>query len=161
MFTVTDLVISGNTITFTGTGFDSTMVPYAQVGSAYADSVVVVSAVELQANWNSFGIPYIPTVPQVGLIDADSVTYKAMVPETLEIFNLPDSVSSTVGLECSYEGGCAYQIIAPGITASLKEESNRVGFCGQPCTLVEELSDSSQAVCRVPKIQTVFSVYEF
>ena len=51
------------------------------------------------------------------------------------------------------------EINAAGLSSILKSDptNNFIGVCDDACEFIEDLSDSSKAVCRLPKISTVYS----
>jgi hypothetical protein len=66
--------------------------------------------------------------------------------------------STTSSLSCSFAGGCTYAIESDGLFATLKNSANEVKVCGSTCTLREDLSSASSAVCELPKLATTYSV---
>lgn len=66
---------------------------------------------------------------------------------------------STLDLTCSYQGGCAYTVTAPGISSNLLDSTNTdtITVCGNTCTLDATLSDSTQATCHLPYVATTHS----
>lgn len=66
-------------------------------------------------------------------------------------------------MSCSFAGGCNIEVVADGLSTILKNDSvnNFISICDEPCEFMESLSDSSKAVCKIPKISTVYSNQEF
>jgi hypothetical protein len=70
--------------------------------------------------------------------------------------------ASTTGLECSFAGGCDFEITAKGLSTLLKDTKNHyVTVCDQVCEYDEASSTSDIAVCKVPQISTTYSDSNF
>jgi hypothetical protein len=67
--------------------------------------------------------------------------------------------SGYTGLTCSFAGGCDIQINSEGLSTILKNDStnNFISVCDEKCEFLPELSDSSKAFCKLPKMSTVHS----
>lgn len=78
----------------------------------------------------------------------DSVTFE----KTLSV------TATTTDLECSFAGGCTYSVEAEGLYATLLDSENYISMCGQLCTLRDDLSSASAAVCELPHLATTYSV---
>ena len=64
---------------------------------------------------------------------------------------------STSGLTSSFAGGLSYTIAKANVYASLLEAGNRITVCGNVCPLDATQSDSTKAVCILPKLATTYS----
>lgn len=81
---------------------------------------------------------------------------------TAKLANLLAITASTQGLECSFAGGCAYEITAKGLSSLLKNSKNHhVSVCDQICEYNEADSTADKAVCRIPRISTTYSDSNF
>lgn len=121
------------TITFTGTNFFTTgYEAKASFNSLLADIVTVTDATTVVAKWNK-GVPVVSgeTVPQLKFVkttgrrlltggEGDSpLTHFAT--NTVSLTNPLSITSSTTALECSFAGGCGYEITAKGLSTLLKD----------------------------------------
>jgi hypothetical protein len=69
----------------------------------------------------------------------------------LDIKGLPNN------FDCSFNGGCYYTIVAPGLSTSLEEfENNSIEVCGNTCNFVD--STSGQATCLLEPLVSRYSV---
>jgi hypothetical protein len=71
--------------------------------------------------------------------------------------------SASTDLSCSFAGGCNLEVHAEGLSTILKNDSvnNFIAVCDEKCDFVKNLSDSSKAVCSLPKMSTVYSNENF
>jgi hypothetical protein len=70
--------------------------------------------------------------------------------------------SSTSGLECSFAGGCKYEVQAMGLSQSLKvKDTNYLTVCGQRCQFLAADSTASSAWCSLPPVSTTYSNENF
>lgn len=71
--------------------------------------------------------------------------------------------SGYTGLSCSFAGGCNLQIDSEGLSTILKNDTanNFISVCDEKCEFLADLSDSSKAVCKLPKMSTVYSNAQF
>lgn len=69
--------------------------------------------------------------------------------------------SSQSGLNCSWNGGCAYEVVAPGLAKTLEGANNSIEMCGNACVLDTKLSTAAKAVCRIPALATTLSTRQF
>lgn len=158
---VTDVTVSSNTITFTGTGFsqaDSDHTASAEIHGIQADQVVVNSDTEIIAAWTSTGIPQSADAPKLIFTHNDGYAFTATLDEAVIYEFTQDVTGSTSGLECSFAGGCTYSIESDGLYATLLDRDNSIHVCGSICALREDLSSASFAVCELDKLSTTFSV---
>lgn len=67
------------------------------------------------------------------------------------------------GLECSFAGGCNLQLNAEGLSTVLNSDpsANYITVCEEKCDFVRNLSDSSKAICKMPKMSTIYSNENF
>ena len=124
------------TITFTGnnflmTGYDAK----ASFNSLWADEVTVIDATSAIAKWNK-GVPVVSseTVPQLKFVktsgrrilaEGQSDSPLAHFASNSATLTNPLSITqSSSELECSFAGGCAYEITAKGLSTLLKDNQN-------------------------------------
>ena len=71
--------------------------------------------------------------------------------------------SMTNDLSCSFAGGCLLELTSDGLSSLLDydSENNFVSICDERCEFVPDRSDSSKAVCELPKMSTVYSNANF
>jgi hypothetical protein len=155
--TVSAVATSGNTVTFIGTGFLSAYTASASIGGISADSVTVTNETSATASWTTTGIPGIDATPVLQFTHSTgNYSHYATVSAT---FSKTHNVTATTSsLSCSFAGGCTYAIESEGLYATLQNSLNSVKVCGSTCTLREDLSTATSAVCEVPKLATTYSV---
>lgn len=111
------------------------------------------------ASWDETGIAGVTEAPELYFEYTDGTyTLYASVASYVEISKTLTVSATTDSLECSFAGGCTYAIASEGLYASLLNSDNWIDVCGSPCTLREDLSDYSFAVCEVPSLATTYSV---
>jgi len=70
---------------------------------------------------------------------------------TAKLGNALSVTASSSGLECSFAGGCDYEITAKGLSTLLKDSKlHYVSVCDQPCVYNDAKSTSDKAVCNIP-----------
>jgi len=164
--TVTAFAKTSDTqITFTGTNFPTVGSPTAYFKRLQTLSVTVNAAgTEAVATWSE-GVPTSETEvkPGLGFMTASDIINIAINDPSATAFTNPlGTPTSTTGLECSFAGGCSYEITGPGVTSSLKAPQtdiakNRVEVCGKECVLDVANSDATKASCKVPAMPTQYS----
>lgn len=153
-----------NKISFVGTNFFTTgYLANASYGGAFADQVTIDSATQVTATW-TFGLPplNVDEVPSLWFNQTGSkVRHYAKTSATLK--KSLTVTSATSGLQCSFAGGCKLTVNADGLSTLLKNDSvnNFISVCDEQCTFVPEDSTAQAAVCKVPKISTVYSNQDF
>jgi hypothetical protein len=70
---------------------------------------------------------------------------------------------STSGVQCSFAGGCTYEVTADSLTTMIKNdpENNQVTICNEECVLVEDESSKSLVKCILPGLSTIYSNENF
>ena len=81
---------------------------------------------EVIASWSTSGIPASIEMPKLHFTHANSYSLYAEFEETLTFENILEVVSSTVGTECSFAGGCTYAIESKGLYATLLNSANTI-----------------------------------
>lgn len=158
---MTDLANTvSNTIVFSGTNFfTSGYTGHASYSGVEADVVTIDSATQATAVW-TLGLP--PTgadeIPQLWFNETSSdvlhyASQSGTLAKTLSI------TSSTSGLQCSFAGGCLLEVFAEGLSTLLKNDTsnNFITVCDEQCEFDPSLSDATKAVCKLPKVSTVYS----
>ena len=70
--------------------------------------------------------------------------------------------ASTSGLECSFNGGCTYEVTADGLTSTLKANAeNKIDVCGETCVMDETASNASKVVCSLPYLASTYSATNY
>lgn len=71
--------------------------------------------------------------------------------------------ASTSGLECSYAGGCTYEVTAKSLfqMISANSSANYVEVCDEMCVLDESSSSLSSVQCKLPQLSTIYSNENF
>lgn len=153
-----------NKISFVGTNFFTTgYLANASYGGAFADQVTIDSATQVTATW-TYGLPplNVDEVPSLWFNQTGTkVRHYAKTSATLK--KSLTVTSATSGLQCSFAGGCKLTVNADGLSTLLKNDSvnNFISVCDEQCTFVPEESTAQAAVCKVPKISTVYSNQDF
>lgn len=94
--------------------------------------------------------------------NSSTTTHYSQCATTGRISNVltPASVSST-SADCSFAGGCTFNVSYPGLSSSLKLENTYVTVCGKPTFFSESLSTASNAVLTMPRLPTTYSLDNF
>lgn len=129
----------------------------------FADQVTIDSATQVTATW-ALGIP------PLGQEIVPSLWFNETGAEVRHYANISSSVSKPLtlasgytGLSCSFAGGCNLQINSEGLSTILKNDSANsfISVCDEKCEFLADLSDSSKAICKMPKMSTVYSNEQF
>lgn len=159
--TIVSASVSGNTVTFQGTGFDASLTGKATLNGVEADSVTINSETQAVASWSTTGVPTATVVPTLTFEHADGYSHHASVGSSVTFENVHVVTASTSALDCSFAGGCHYAIESDGLYGSLLNSANEVQVCGSVCTLIESESTAQSAVCEIAKLSTTYSVNEY
>lgn len=66
------------------------------------------------------------------------------------------------GLECSFQGGCKYEITSTGLAAAAASDLDvEILMCDQECVLDEDNSSVDTLVCSLSPLMTTYSAEEF
>jgi len=70
---------------------------------------------------------------------------------------------STSGLECSFAGGCTYEVTSNSLATMILSDSdtNHVNICGEECIIIEDQSSTSTVKCALPSLSTIYSNENF
>jgi len=117
---------------------------------------------EVTAIWD-LGIPVLAeaTAPEIYLVDDNEIRHYAVSAETIE--NAISVSATTSGLECSYAGGCTYEVTAAGLSTAVSKNSadNYISICDSACTMDAEASTADKYVCKVAELSTISSNSDF
>jgi len=123
-----------STIVLTGTDFRTTGFANASFAGVSADSVTVASATQATATW-TLGVPINTNASKPALSftnDAKTQTFRAAV--TPDLLNAVSVSSNSAGLECSFAGGCEFEIAASGLASMLKSKDDvEITVCERKC----------------------------
>ena len=148
------------TITFTGTGFFTTGYDgSASFNGIWADTVTITDATTVVAKWNK-GVPTVAADAAPQLRFTKKAGGRRLLTATTDsplqhyatndkkLGNTLAVTGSSSGVECSFAGGCDYEITAKGLATLLKDtKNNYVTVCDQPCVYNDAKSTSDKAVC--------------
>jgi len=78
---------------------------------------------------------------------------------TVKLTSAVSVTASTENLQCSFQGGCPYEVTGNGLTSTLKVAgtADHIDVCGERCVLDEAASTASKAVCTLPHVTTTYS----
>jgi hypothetical protein len=148
---VTSVSKTDSTIVFTGTNFDLVdFTAAASFASIDADSVVVDSNTQITATF-TLGVPTVASAEAPLLkFTSNDISHFAVSATTLA--NELSVSASSSGLECSFAGGCLFEVTSTGLASLIKNNSteNYVSVCEQPCLFSEEDSSSTVTKCKLP-----------
>jgi hypothetical protein len=89
----------------------------------------------------------------------DDTTEEHFAESETEMGNDIVITGSTSGLECSFAGGCEYEITSTGLAQMIKNDSsiNYITVCDEVCEFQLDDSDDAYAKCKVPELSTIYS----
>lgn len=157
---------SGDTLVFTGLNFfTSDYSAGATFLGIAADSVAIDSDTQVTATWDK-GVPTTSSdsaAPGLWFLkDGSTETHFAI--STAVHTNALTVASSSSGLECSFAGGCTYEVsVSSGLASLLKHspDGNYIQVCESPCEYLDSESTSSAVKCSLPAISTSYSNENF
>jgi hypothetical protein len=156
-------LISANAYFPTG---HTAIVRYMDVESTTATINVGLS--EVTATFADLGIPIsgaTPALPYIFFVDTNGVRHLACQDPSTSGFQKDvtvDTPNSTSGVQCSFAGGCTFEVAASGLAASLKaDDQNKITICGETCVFQEALSDDTKATCTLPPLKTTYSASNY
>ena len=157
---------SGDTLVFTGSNFfTSDYTAGADFMDVEADSVTIDSDTQVTATW-SLGVPTTSSdsaEPGLWFVKDGSTETHFAISEAVHT-NALTVASSSSGLECSFAGGCTYEVSVNSGLASLfkhKPDGNYIQVCETPCEYLESESTSSAVKCKLPAMSTAYSNANF
>jgi hypothetical protein len=128
-----------------------------------ADTVVIDSDTQVTATF-TLGVPIGSDPPKIRFIspEADhySEYYSVQDSDLENTFSVTDSTSS---LECSFAGGCTYEVTSNSLANMILSDSNtnHVNICGEECIIIEDESSTSTVKCILPALSTIYSNENF
>jgi hypothetical protein len=150
-------------ITFTGVNFPSgSYIAQAMLDGIPADGAVI-NGQSVTATWLR-GVPIVETATAPALRFVDTLTnsmYYARIAGT--ITNPLNVVSSSSGLECSFAGGCMFEVAAQGLGSKIKLDSTKthIEVCNEECIYSEADSTADTVRCKLPALSTTYSNANF
>lgn len=149
---------------FTGINFPTAgAVATAAFNGIEADVITIDSATQVTAHWN-LGVPFSGTTaisPVLRFTDNSlQITTVAIAQSTSTLTNSYAATGSTVGLACSFAGGCKLGVTATGLASNLKanRNTNYISVCGKKCEYSDLDSTYTEAKCILPSVSTTYSV---
>ena len=102
--------------------------------------------------WNK-GIPVVATAvpPKLNFTEvATGIAYGAYF--NVNLTNTISVSSTTQNLQCSFSGGCEFEIVATGLSSLLEHlpNTNKIKICGRECVYDNATSDHLSAKCKLP-----------
>jgi hypothetical protein len=100
-----------------------------------------------------------PQVPQLIFTDqASAVEYHASIAN-VTVSNPILVTAASASLECSFAGGCSYEVHAAGLSALIKQNSQEhyVKVCDERCVYDDATSDANTAKCTLQSLSTLYS----
>lgn len=130
-----------------------------------ADSVTIDSATQISAVWNK-GIPVTNSSNTdlfVKFNKTDSFEVYWADTTNIAVENTLSVTASTSSLSCSFNGGCKYEVTSTGLSSILAShpEDNYISVCDSKCEYSADDSTATKAVCKLPKLSTLYSNTNF
>jgi len=124
-------------------------------------NVVVNSATQVTATWK-YGVPTTSStlIKPVLYFVKDSSKVKIYAISDQVLTNTLSLTSSSSSLQCSYAGGCSFNVKATaGLMSIMKERptENYIKVCEKKCTLIEKTSTAGDINCSTPPLSTIYS----
>ena len=148
----TDFPTSGYTVSVIIKGVTSTS---ATIASATSISATFASGVPVTASAATPTVRFTPTSRR--MLSTATANYLEAAG-SVTVTNAVTVSASTSGLECSFQGGCTYEVTANGLTSTLKgSTTDKIDVCGRSCVMDEAASDALKVVCKLPLVATTYS----
>lgn len=155
-------VSSPDVITIDGDNFPAGQDIICEFIGAFGTGVLT-SANRVECSFEA-GVPAsdMGDIPYITFTDSVSGVALTADPNGQILTNALVITSGSVGLECSFAGGCSYEITGNGIAGLLQsDEDNSITICMNRCELDLTRSTGSTAVCTLPPLATAYSALEF
>jgi hypothetical protein len=142
---------------FFTTGYDVT----AKLSGVSADSVVVAAdGVSAVATFNK-GVPVTTSPQKPELIfknQANATSFHSNIGN-VTINNAILVTGASANLQCSFAGGCEYEVHSAGLSSLMRTNNNEhyVKVCDEKCVYNDSSSDATIAKCTLPKLSTMYS----
>lgn len=152
----TDFPISGYTASVIFKGVESSS---ATVNSATSITATFTNGVPLS---KEAAAPVVKFTPSSRRMLSGNVNFLQAAGTATLTSAVTVSASST-GVECSFQGGCNYEVTANGLTSTLKATgtADKIDVCGETCVLDDTASNASKVVCKLPHIATTYSATNY
>ena len=155
------------TVTLTGVNLDyagyELSVNYTNV---IPSDVTIDSATQITLTFDNLGAPFMNAIVLTYTQTDGDIQYVQEEWNT-DFGSLTPTVSDgTSGLQCSFVGGCSYELEnTKALAALLKigelEYKQKITVCNEECILSEEDSTPTKVVCKLPSISTTYSDENF
>lgn len=163
---ITAVAKTAGTMTFTGTGFFSTGYNVtAKLSGVPADSVTVAGdGLSAVATFNK-GVP-VTTSPQKPklyfTVQSNGTQFHSNIGN-VTVNNTILITGASANLQCSFAGGCEYEVHSAGLSSLMKQNNNDhyIKVCDEKCVYNDNTSDASVAKCILPKLSTLYSNQNF
>lgn len=162
--TITD----ANTIVVTGSGYEfsddhEAIFTFAGVP---ADSITIDSDTQMTVTY-LLGVPLGSESPRIEFVHDGDDYYESYDNDEYdvnpELVNELEVTASTSGLQCSFAGGCEYEVTVDALAGMIAydPENAKITICDEECTFNEDESTGEIVKCTVPKISTIYSNENF
>ena len=170
--TVTGFSATVDTIDVTGTSFPISGYTASVIFKGVeSNSASIASATKITATFLK-GVPVSkdPAAPTVKftptsrrMLSGSANFIQAAAGADVKLTSAPSVSASTTGLECSFQGGCSYEVTGAGLTATLTAAGTKdeIDVCGEPCVIDTAASNHAKVVCSLPLAQTIYSVKNY
>lgn len=129
-----------------------------------ANAVTIDSDTQATAIW-TYGLPPlgVEVVPELWFNNRSEIHIASYNDTSLNLTKQMGNATASTGVQCSFAGGCHLEVQAEGLSTLLKNDSvnNFISVCDERCEFIHNLSDSTKATCRLPKMSTVYSNEQF
>lgn len=154
-------VSSSSELVFTGTTFDDAADSTVAAINGVESTSCTATTTTVTCTFGDHGIPVSADemTPTLVFITGDLESY-AVSTETIS--NPVGAITGMSGLECSFQGGCKYEISSTGLAAAAASSKDvEILMCDQECVLDEDNSDVDTLVCTLSPLMTTYSADEF
>jgi len=163
-------VTDASTVSVTGTGFPTSGYTCSIIFKGVESSSATISSATAITATFSKGVPLssaaadpiIRFTPSSRRMLGAGANFLEAAIGAVKLTNAVSVTASTTGLQCSYQGGCSYEVTANGLTATLKQNpADEIDVCGETCVLDEVKSTAAKAVCTLPRLATTYSATNY
>lgn len=153
---------SAEVISFVGSNFPAGMKVTCEYQGVMGTGVLT-SANTVDCTFDA-GVPASDVAAEASVTFSDDVTGVAVTTDAngQTLTNALVITGGSVGLECSFAGGCTYNIAGNGIAGMLQsDENNSIMVCDNKCELDVAASSGSTAACVLPALASTYSALNF
>jgi hypothetical protein len=163
---ITAVAKTAGTLTFTGTGFFANSYNVtAKLSGVEAESVTVAQDGLSAVATFSKGVPVTtsPQKPQLYFTNQANATVFHSNIGNVTVNNSILITAASANLQCSFAGGCEYEVHAAGLSALMKQDNNQhyVKVRDEKCVYNDNSSSATIAKCKIPKLSTLYSDANF